>query len=349
MNLRDALRRQARACTSLDSPFMERLLTALAAHWPEDSALARACAAWDGEDLGPSGASLPLRIAAGLHALVLRGDDPALAAVYPPNSVTDADLIEAVLNAIDTHADFLCKSIQSPPQTNEVRRSVALIPAAYWIAAHHPLSMMVSELGASAGLNLMWDRFAVATPDSRLGAEHPALVLSPDWAGPPPAAQAISVQDRRGVDLNPIDPHDADGALRLRAYLWPDQPERMRLTDAAIAVQDATVDRGDAIDWLADRLPQQPEGTLHLIYHTVAWQYFPPEAQTRGTALIEQAGASATPSTPVAWLRMEADGRSPGASLTLRLWPGDHHVTLARVDFHGRWITWTAPAAISAT
>ena len=81
---------------------------------------------------------------------------------------------------------------------------------------------------------------------------------------------------------------------------------------------------------------------MHLIYHTIAWQYFPPGAQARGTALIETAGAQATATRPLAWLRMENDGDAAGAALSVRLWPGDAHIALGRADFHGRWINWSA-------
>ena len=111
-------------------------------------------------------------------------------------------------------------------------------------------------------------------------------------------------------------------------------------TRAAIAAQDAPVDRGDAIDWLETRLAAPRAGAVHLIYHTVAWQYFPAEAQARGTALIEAVGAKATADAPLAWLGMENDGDDLGAGLTLRLWPGDTRHALARVDFHGRWMRW---------
>lgn len=343
MSLSETLCEQAASCARLGSPFMERLLTGLAKAWPEDSALGRLCATWPNADLGPSGASLPLRIAGGLHALVLSGADEDLAAVYPPNEAPEAELIAAVLAAFDRHWDFFQDWMQNAPQTNEVRRSAVLIPAAHWIAARHPLPFMVSELGASAGLNLMFDRFAVETSAGRLGPEAPALTLTPDWTGPLPAAQPLEIAERRGVDLNPLDPHDPQDALRLSAYLWADQPHRLELTRAAIAVQGADVDRADAIDWLESRLAQQPEGRLHLIYHTIAWQYFPPERQHKGTALIEAAGARATDRTPLAWLRMENDGDDAGAGLSLRLWPGDLHIPLGRADFHGRWIRWQAP------
>ena len=86
-------------------------------------------------------------------------------------------------------------------------------------------------------------------------------------------------------------------------------------------------------------------GQIHLIYHTIAWQYFPAETQATARAAIEAAGARATPDAPLAWFAMEADTESPGAALTLRLWPGDCTFQLGRVDFHGRWVDWRAPPA----
>jgi hypothetical protein len=339
VSLRDAFTTQARACAALDSPFMGQLLGILARHWPKETPLGRACAEWPG-DIGPFGASLPLRIAGGLHALVLTGRDPDLKAAYPPVVSSDETLTRSVLAALARHQGFLRDWIENPPQTNEVRRSAALIPAAHWIAARHPLPFIISELGASAGLNLMWDRFAVITASHRLGPASPALTLSPDWRGPAPAPAHVAVAARHGVDMNPLDAHDPDHALRLFAYLWPDQPHRMERTRAAIAVQEAQVDRGDAIDWLETRLEQPRDGHIHLIFHTIAWQYFPAASQQRGRALIERAGAKAGKDAPLAWLAMESDGALDGAALTLRLWPGDRHIRLGRVDFHGRWIRW---------
>ncbi|GAB4268011.1 MAG: hypothetical protein Kow0013_18470 [Pararhodobacter sp.] len=169
------------------------------------------------------------------------------------------------------------------------------------------------------------------------------LTLRPDWRGAPPRpAAGLNVAARAGVDLNPIDTGDAAQTRRLLAYLWPDQPHRLALTRAAIAARPPLPDRADAIDWLAGRLDPRP-GRLHLIWTTVAWHYFAPASQRRGTALIEAAGAQATPDAPIAWLAHEADGAGPGAGLTLRLWPGDLRLDLGRADFHGRWIDWRTP------
>ncbi|WP_137702895.1 DUF2332 domain-containing protein [Marimonas lutisalis] len=339
MSLQGAFRRQARACAGLGSPFMAQLLDLLAEQWHDGLPLAPRFAAWDG-DIGPAGASLPLRLAGGLHALVLSRRDAELAAVYPPESAGNAKLWREVERAMHAHAAFLDRWVDSPPQTNEVRRAIALIAAGHALAARGGRPMILSELGASGGLNLMWDRYALDIGGQSFGPPDPVLTLAPDWDGPLPPTAQVTVSGRRGVDLNPLDPHAPEDALRLLAYLWPDQPERLTRTRAAIAAQSAAVDRADAIDWLEDRLQQPHPGALHLIYHTVAWQYFPSDAQARGTALIEAAGARATEDAPLAWLSMENDGDDIGAALALRLWPGNTRHDLGRVDFHGRWMRW---------
>lgn len=338
--LAEAFGQQARACAALGSPFMERLLTTLADIWPETGTLAETCAAWRG-DIGPGGASLPLRIAGGLHALVLSGQSPALTAAYPGGS--GGDLAGVLRGALRDHQPFLLAWIARPPQTNEVRRSAALIPAAHLIAARFDgLPFHTSELGASAGLNLMWDRYALDTPAGRLGPAQPALTLRPEWSGPLPPPAEVTVAAHAGVDLTPLDMGNAGDRLRALAYLWPDQPERAALTRAAMAALQVRVEAGDAIDWLATRLAARPEGRIHLIYHTIAWQYFPAPAQARGRTLIEAAGADATRERPLAWLSLENDGNDRGAALRLRLWPGAADLLLARVDFHGRWVDWRA-------
>ncbi len=340
-DLRHAFRQQARACEWLGSPFMARLCRLLSDRLDATGPLGARLFGWGG-DVGPAGDSVPLRLCGALHALVLRGH-PGLAAVYPPHLVEDAALWSAVSAALAAETAFIDGFLDSAPQTNEVRRSAALIAAGHWLAARHPLPMVLSELGASAGLNTIWDRYALALPGLTLGPATPALTLSPDWTGPLPPAAAVTVADRAGVDLNPIDPADPAQRLRLLAYLWPDQPHRRALTEAALAAGLPRPQRGDAADWLEHRLATPSPGNLHLIFHTVAWQYFPAAAQARGRALIEAAGARATPEAPLAWLGYEADGAQPGAALTLRLWPGDLTIPLGRADFHGRWVEWRAP------
>lgn len=333
---REALNEQARACADLGSGFTARLMVALAEVWPADTALAAKVAGWRG-DLGPRAASLPLRLAGGLHALVLAGKAPELALVYPPREGEVRGPLAAALRA---HDAALCDWIDSAPQTNEVGRSAVLLAgAAEVVAWSGGMPLQVSELGASAGLNLWFDRYALCWPGGRIGAVGSTVCLRPDWQGVAPPQVPVRVVDRRGVDLNPLDP-GADGT-RLMAFVWPDQAVRLARLRAALSLAEGgVVDRGDAADWLAGRLGAPVPGRVHLVCNTVAHQYFPAATQGRIEGMMQAAGAAASPGAPLAWLGMEADGNADGAGVTLRLWPGDRQVALGRAGFHGQWVRW---------
>ena len=138
----------------------------------------------------------------------------------------------------------------------------------------------------------------------------------------------------------PMDITSPDDLLRMSSYLWADQPERLARSKAVAAIFDAQVDQGDAAAWLEAQLDNVAPDHLTLIYHTIAWQYFPADTQSRCLAAIEAAAQRG----PIAHLSMEADDRqSEGAAITLTLWPEGRKLTLGRVDFHGRWVDWSAP------
>lgn len=344
MSLRDVMREQGTMCAALGSPFMNVLLGTIAGNIAPGDPVSDRLLNWPG-DISGKADSVSLRLAGALHALVLTGRSQELVAQYPPN-ITDPDALwSAVRHAFDHHTDHILDWLDSPPQTNEVRRSSAIIPAAHLVAAHFGMPLALSELGASGGLNLMFDRFALDTGLAQYPAVDPVMTLQPDWAGPSPKPTMLRISQRAGVDLNPLDPDEPEDQLRLRAYLWADQPDRLHRTEAAIAVAEGKVDTGDVEAWLTLRLSNPPQNATHMIFHTVAWQYFPTETSQACKALIEAAGAKATRTAPLAWFGMEADDdTTAGAKLILRLWPGDITLHLGRADFHGRWVKWSTEA-----
>lgn len=342
MSLRAALTRQADACDALGSEFTARLLRLTAARLQRGTPVADRMLDWPG-DVSGAGASVPLRFAGALHGLILMGHAPELAPLWPPHAVTDDTLWAGVEAAMRAHQGELLAWLDNAPQTNEVRRSAALIAVGHILSARYGLPIRLSELGASAGLNLFWDHYALAAGGQTLGPEAPALTLTPDWSGPLPLPCDPFISDRRGVDLHPLSPSDPADRNRLRAYTWPDQPDRMARLDAALSVATPVVDQGDAAAWLVNRMADMLEGQLDFVYHTVAWQYFPPGTRAACTAALEARGEKATMRSPLAWLSVEADtgGAQQGAAMVLRLWPGDRTpIRLGRMDFHGRWIDW---------
>ena len=350
MTLAAAFAAQSEDCARMGSPLTARLLRLLADRLTPGGPVAGGPVAdrlyrWPGSADALRRDAVALRLAGGLHALVLSGQEPGLAAAYrAPSAFTDDAFWVLITAAMAGRAAQLHHWLDSAPQTNEVRRSAGLIAAARWLTARHKLPLVLSELGASAGLNLLWDSFALQLAGQRFGPAAATVTLAPDWQGPLPLANQPRITSRAGVDLNPLDP--VADRVRILSYIWPDQPDRLARTAAALdlaARLRPQVDRGDAVDWLAGRLTPRL-GQLHLIYHTVVWQYLPEATRQRGEALLAAAGALATPQAPIARLAMEWDGQTNGSTITLQLWPPGATLNLGPVDTHGRWLTWAAPA-----
>lgn len=345
MKTRAAFLKQARTCDAMGSPFTARLCRMLARRLEPGDPVSDLVLDWPDNPEGRASA-LPLRLAGALHDLVLADADAGLVAVYPPNAAraTDAELWMAVSAAFVRHETEILARLKGPPQTNEPMRSAVLCPGFLTVSARTRLPLVTSEIGASAGLNMVWDRFDYRFGHVPWGRYRSPVVLCPDWIGPTPPLRPARVLERAGCDRSPIDPDDPAARRRLLSFVWPDQPDRVERTAAAIGLARAEPERVEAAvapDWLERRLSEVRPDRVHVVYHSVVWQYLDPDDQDRCEALLRKAGAAATPDAPLAWLRMEGTVTDPDAALTLTLWPDGTTHELARADFHGRWVRWS--------
>lgn len=341
--IRDHFRGQAGACRRLGSPFTARICVLLAERLNSDSALGRRVLEWQGD---PRDDALALRCAGALNALARSGRAPSLAAAYPPSAVEDDALWAAVEHAIASHDDELAGYLDSPPQTNEVRRCSALLGGALIVAAETGCSIALLEIGASAGLNTNFDRYRYEFGTGTWRPEDAGVLIRSEWRGSPPNLQTgLSIGSRQACDLNPLDPGDEQDRSRMLSYIWPDQAERLATTQAALdlaAKRGWDVERADAAPWVEARLADlQPAGQARMLIHTIMWQYLPAVTRARISAAMEAAGERATAERPIAWLRMEADDQPHSAGVLLTIWPGGTEREIARADFHGRWVEWT--------
>ncbi|MFO1207954.1 MAG: DUF2332 family protein [Amaricoccus sp.] len=343
-SVREVFREQARSCARMGSPFTGRVCALVADRMRAGGVVADRILGWPG-DASYQGATVALRLAGGLHGLVLEGAEPALVAVYPPHEADDAALWAAISAALADHAGYLLARLDRPPQTNEPQRSAALCPGFLTVAElTGGLPLVTSELGASAGLNLSWDRFGYRFGDATWGDPGSPLQLEPDWRGPPPPLGPLGVAARASCDLTPLDATTDAGRLRLLSYVWPDQAARMERIAAAIGIARAagiTVEAADAAGWLERRLAEPHPGHVHVVYHSIIWTYLPPETQARIEASLTDAGARARPGAPLAWLRLEGGDAGNGAEISLTLWPGGETRVLGRASHHGTWVDWT--------
>jgi hypothetical protein len=341
------LRGQAAYCAAARSPFYAELLAHLAADAEAGGPT------WDllGPTVDDPALQVPqLRLLGAVHRLVLGGAAPELTAHYPSVG-GDADATAAwpeVRSLLTARHDELARSLERPPQTNEVGRSAALIGGFLTVAAEtgHPLRVL--EIGSSAGLNLRFDQFWYQSGAHGFGDPASPVRFVDVWDGrPPPFGTTMTVSSRAGCDHDPIDPASDAGRLALLGYVWPDQPARFALLRAALDVAarvPATIDQADALEWVTAQLAEPHPDEATVVFHSIVMQYFAPDAITEFAAVLADAGARATPSAPLAWLRLEPTSPSEvtRAELRLTVWPEGEERLLGLAGFHGTPVEWRA-------
>lgn len=296
----------------------------------------------------PYGGAYALRLLGGVHRMVLAGHAPALARHYGSMG-GDNDAAAAwpgFLALVATRPPEVVDALTRPPQTNEIGRSAALTPGLLTVAASTGLPLRLLEIGSSAGLNLRVDGYwyeqggvGWGDPDSPVR----FVDLWPDAV--PPLDVSARVASRRGCDRDPIDATDPAGRERLLSYLWPDQPERLARTRAALDVASripAPIEAASADEWLPAQLAEPVPGVTTVVYHSVFWQYLPDGVQASILATLADAGARATTDAPLAHLRLEPHVETffP-AELRLTSWPGPgEDELLANAGFHYSPVEW---------
>lgn len=342
-----AFESQAAICTAAGAPFTGRLCRLVAERLTGETSVGRRILGWTGNP-SHEGDALPLRLTGGLHALARSGQRPDWSAVYPPaQAPDDAALWPLLADVLDRQGDWLDPWLDGPPQTNEVGRSAGLMAGLLVLADRFGLPFDLYELGASAGLNSLLDHYGYKLGDTVAGDPASVVQLRPDWKGDSPPRAKVSVRARHAVDRKPLDASDGATRERLASYVWADQRERLARLEGALSIAAAypvQVDQADAADWLEQALPVDPQaGVCRVVMHTIAYQYFPPEAQSRIRQRLQRVGAGARNEAPLAWLRFEAadeGGQERRPALDLTVWPGGETQRLAIGQPHGASYDW---------
>lgn len=338
----DAIRWQAAYADSNGAPITARLIRAELPLLTGTTQTGRRMAAWGDR---PMEDALPLRLTGALHSLHLAGGDPRLTPIYH-GELTDQTAIDAVIGAVVAdHDATLLPWLDGPPQTNEAGRSASIVAALLWLRQTCGARFELNELGASAGINTMIDRYAYDLGGTTLGPAASPMHITPEWRGPPPPPGDLTITAIRGCDVNPLDLTDPMTTLRLKAYVWPDAPVRLARIDAATTLARETpprLDRADAAAWTACRLaaPQDADCT-RVIYHSIVWQYLPEATQSAITASLTAAAAHANASRRLAWVRLETNRQTLRHELCVCVWPGHGEpVVLGTAHAHGAWVEW---------
>lgn len=320
------------------SPLYARLCEGIA---NDQELLAIAALAWPRRPV-------PNLLFAAVHYLLLTGAQHQVEQYYP--SIT-----RATLSPEQAFPDFRAFCLEQQDaierlvttrlvQTNEVRRCACLLPA-FGIVAREandtPLALV--EMGASAGLNLLWDRYGYDYGFQRCGVLDSPVQLTCDARGdvrPPIPERLPRVAYRLGIDLHPIDVRDDDAMLWLRALIWPEQLERASTLERAGALARRDPPRllaGDALDVLPFALANLPHQAVPCVYHSLVTNQFSSEARQRLAAIF----ADAAHRHDLHVVSIEY-GDPLHLQLTLHTYRGGTPSVrlLANCHRHGEWIEW---------
>lgn len=345
-----ALDWQANHAQENGAPCTARVIRALAKVRSGETATGRRIAGWHGLTLKDA---MPLRMAGGLHHLLLSGEDDRLARVYSGQISDQGQIDRLVCELVETFDHLLLPWLDGPPQTNEAGRSANIMAGLLWLAQRVVPRFELFELGASAGVNTMLERYLFQLGATEVGPPASPMRIEPEWRGegePPVPPGEFEILSVRGCDVSPIDLTDEASALRLKSYVWPDAPARMARIDAAIQL--ATENPPDLVQMDAGAFVEemlarpQAEGTTRAMFHSIMWQYMPADTQAAITEAFEAAGGEASPGRPLAWISLETDPATFRHELKVRYWNGDaddgetHLLGFAHP--HGAWVEWTA-------
>lgn len=343
------LRVQSRWCHALGSPLYGFLLERAAADC-EGGGLVWSILQDQAEE--PRSAAVPLRMMGAVHRLVLQGEAESLARHYPSAGGQVGDLEElwrAFHRTLAEHQVRLRRLARAPVQTNEVGRSAVLFGGFLEIARSTALALRLLEIGAAAGLNLLWDRYCYEAGGAVWGEVDSPVRFAPVFEGEhPPLDVRVEIAERRGCDPQPLDPCNEADRTTLLAYLWPDQTCRRQRLDGALRIARSVpvpVDAAGAGNWLAHQLAATRHGVATVVFHSIMMQYVGRAERERVVQTLQVAGKRATSTAPLAWLRFEPVKDEAGNGIhrvELTMWPGGDTRSLAVSSPHGPPVRWLA-------
>ena len=289
----------------------------------------------------------PNMLFAAVQYLLLKGVKHPLSAHYPiiggevqPDRNAFADFRDFSFR----HGESIIELIRSRrTQTNVVRRCTCLLPAFSLVSQESRLPLALIDIGASAGLNLNFDRYhyEYRNRGNRVvnwGSESSRIHLEAELKGSssvPSLTSTISVASRDGIDLDPVDLTNPDQLLWLRSLIWPEHVERhQQLIDAAreFINSDIRMHSGDATEVLPSLMASIPEEHALVVYSTIALYQFPIESRKRLSQILTIGSEKRA-----VW-QIALEGSEPTLSLTRYRHGLSDTEILADASPHGWWI-----------
>jgi hypothetical protein len=291
------------------------------------------------------GQPVPNLLLGSVHYLLLRGKDHKLKYFYP-------SIVEEPQNTEEVYPYFRNFCMENKEeiisllknrlvQTNEVRRCSYLYPVFNYIYETVKKPLALIEIGTSAGLQLLWDKYSYSYGTNEIfGNTQSNVTITSEvrgnyspavYMGSPPVAVRI------GVDLNIIDLANEDEYLWLQALIWPEHEDRREMLSSAaeyVKRSSVTLIEGDGTELLMELEKNISEEYAICVFHTHVANQMSQESKATLLRDVELIGA-----------------KREIFHLYNNIFDGDLHLDfyiggkgfrkkIGETDGHGRWFTW---------
>lgn len=305
----------------------------------EDEALLELCTH------AQEGQPVPNLLLGSVHYLLLKGTEHPLKDYYPSVTAQHKSPEGSFVHFKDfceIHRNKIIPILQKRlVQTNEVRRCAYLYPIFCYIydQVQKPLSMI--EIGSSAGLQLLWDKYQYSYgTDEVYGDPQSNVHITSEIKGqntPSFLKNSPPVAAKVGLDLHISDLADTDDYLWLKSLIWPEHQERLDLFEKAAKrfnENPIKLIEGDGVGLLPEVVDSLPKESPICIFHTHVANQIPERLKHELLATIKTIGQ-----------------KRDVFHLYNNMWDRKLHLdyyldgkvytnTVGETDGHGRWFEW---------
>lgn len=294
---------------------------------------------------------VPMIFLAAVHYLLLNGAVHPLAAFYPdihPEPCAVENGTYPLFRDFCIHHRYEIENLITSyhVQTNEVRRCSCLLPA-FGIVSRQAkgLPLALVEIGASAGLNLLWDYYGYSYGNGLFygsGASQVQLTCTVRGDRRPSFPEIFpQIASRIGIDLNPIDIRNESATNWLRSFIWPEHTARFDILNRAIEialVHPPDLRRGDVLELLPRILETVSPGAFPCLFHTFVSNQMSPELHNRMENIIAGFGFE----RDISCISIDLTEKYKYSRLELLSYTDGMktHRHLANCSGHSRWLEW---------
>ena len=291
------------------------------------------------------GQPVPNLLLGAVHYLLLKGKNHSLKEFYPSIVENPNNAEESYFHFKDfcnQYTDEILPIIKNKlVQTNEVRRCAYLFPTFNYIFELGKKPLALIEIGTSAGLQLLWDKYSYSYGTSEVyGDENSAVRITAEIEGensPFLKGKIPPVVSRIGIDLNIIDLTDEEDYLWLNALIWPNHTERRELFEQAaeyVKETPLTLIEGNGVELLPNLSKEISKDYAICVFHTHVANQMPLEVKAKLLEQIKSIGAD----REIFHIYNNIQDRD--LHLDYYMDGKEFANTVGETDGHGRWFSW---------